>query len=115
MNWYNEKFTDCKLPLLSIQADFLVSSQFSFSSTDMETIAAYRNITNLRLTLVEPTILSDYELTEWKVIGSCMCNGHSSLCTPMFGESIAEDKVCSFHMLTMFSGFWSLKLIIIYL
>lgn len=59
----------------------------------METVAAYKNITNLRLTLVQPSFLSDYELTEWKVIGSCMCNGHASLCAPLFGESLTQDKV----------------------
>ncbi len=35
-----------------------------------------------------------YAISEWTVEGTCMCNGHASMCVPAPGESISSDKVC---------------------
>ena len=70
-----------------MQADFSIESQLS-ASTDTATIAGYRTVTNIRLKLVDPNVLlANYEILEWTVTGSCMCNGHASRCIAIHGDS----------------------------
>ena len=64
-------------------------------------VLAYRQITNLRVRLISmfqlqlpPNPMYQYfAVSEWVVEGTCMCNGHASMCAPAPGESIAQDKV----------------------
>ena len=34
-----------------------------------------------------------FAVSEWNVEGTCMCNGHASMCAPAPGEAIAQNKV----------------------
>ena len=34
-----------------------------------------------------------YSVGEWVVTGSCMCNGHASICALAPGETLASGKV----------------------
>ena len=62
---------------------------------------AYTQITNLRVRLISMfesvrlagTRYQYFAVSEWNVEGTCMCNGHASMCAPAPGEAIAQNKV----------------------
>lgn len=46
-----------------------------------------------QLALPPDPMFQYFAVSEWVVEGTCMCNGHASMCAPAPGESIAQDKV----------------------
>eukprot|EP00731_Ephydatia_muelleri_P018689 Em0011g729a len=103
------------------RADFSIESQLS-AGTDTATIAGYRTVTNIRLKLVDPNVLlANYEILEWTVTGSCMCNGHASRCIAIHGDSNMtavhsgclctakprkhSEKCCTYMLVTMLEGY----------
>ncbi len=47
-----------------------------------------------------------YAISEWTVEGTCMCNGHASICIPAveLGETINSEKVCVYSCRLLLCG-----------
>ena len=43
--------------------------------------------------LFHDNISNVLSISEWEALGTCMCNGHASMCSPVEGESLFENKV----------------------
>lgn len=88
----------CGYDCNSLQVTFSASQHLLADNTDS---INYRTVTNLRVQLFDQFVELDlsgprfqyYSLSEWLVWGSCLCNGHTSLCTPADGEMLARNKV----------------------
>ena len=72
----------------------------------------YRTVTNLRVQLFDQFVELElsgssfqyYALSEWLIWGSCLCNGHASMCTPGSGEMLENNRVSMHDQLTMASS-----------
>ena len=85
--------------MLLFQINFSVYSHLP-NGTSEEDIDAYQIIYGLRIVVDEINENSLYEnisnvlsISEWSIEGTCMCNGHASMCSPVDGESLHPEKV----------------------
>ena len=90
-----------KLLLLHyLQVTFSTSQHLS-TSISQEVATQYKTVTNLRVQLLdyfqELELSQDsfvyYAISEWYVMGQCLCNGHSDTCVPLPGDQMVPNKV----------------------
>lgn len=98
---YQHSLQNChQLSALFLQVTFSTAQHLSFNISEIEA-TRYRTVTNIRIQLLEYFEENElrgnssiyFSISEWYVNGTCMCNGHSGICSRQTNDQVVPDKV----------------------